>query len=276
VVDVVALVEVQGAGELLDVHDVRHFLAGKPQHRERAASARVAAGVERDDLDGHVGQAAGDLREVRQLPAHHRAPADRPLDRSLVQDRPHQRRPRLAEQLLARQPQRHPPLDLQGRRRGVAKQRDGARVVRRLEQPVHELHLERADDRGRRLQAEVLLEPVGGHVGERRPPAGLVRLPLQRLHLGAQVRIGDGVQGEQVIDVSVLEPDPAVFQPADLRARRADRVRGLIRGDSSRGPQPVQLAAKDQPVNGRAAGGGAVTISVVAEHLCPLSLWTRA
>jgi hypothetical protein len=216
VVDVVALVQVQGAGELLDVDDVRHLLAGEPQHRERAASARVAPGVERDDLDGHVAQAAGGLKEVGQLPAHDRAAADWPLDRSLVQDRPHQRWPWLGEHLLPGQPQRHPLVDLHGGRRGVAKQRDSARVVVCLEQPVHELHLERADDRGRRLQAEVLLEPVGGHVGEGRPPAGLVRLPLQCLHLGPQVRIGHGVQGEQVIDVPVLESDPAVFQPADL------------------------------------------------------------
>jgi len=100
VVDVVPLVQVQGAGELLDVDDVRHFLAGEPQHRERAASARVAAGLERDDLDGHVGQAAGHLKQVGQLPAHHRPAADRPLDRSLVKDRPHQRRARVTEQLL--------------------------------------------------------------------------------------------------------------------------------------------------------------------------------
>jgi len=98
----------------------------------------------------------------------------------------------------------------------VAEQRDRPRVVGCLEQAVHELHLKRADDRGGRLQAEVLLEPVGGDVGEGRPPARGVGPPLQGLHLGPQVRIGDGVQGEQVIDVAVLEPDPAVLQPADL------------------------------------------------------------
>jgi hypothetical protein len=89
VVDVLALIQVQGAGELLDVDDVRHVLASEPEHRERAARARVPAGRERHHLDGDVAQAAGHLGEVGQLPAHDRTAADRTPDGGLVQDRPH-------------------------------------------------------------------------------------------------------------------------------------------------------------------------------------------
>jgi hypothetical protein len=61
VIDVLALVQVQGTGELLDVDDVRHFRAGEPQYRERAASVRVSAALDRHDLDDDVALAVGDL-----------------------------------------------------------------------------------------------------------------------------------------------------------------------------------------------------------------------
>src|SRR5258708_23312028 len=97
--DVLALVQVQGAGELLDVDDVRHFRAGEPQYRERATSVRVPAGLDRHDLDDDVAL-AGDLDQPAQLLAHDGPAADLAADGALVQDQPHDRRALPGENLL--------------------------------------------------------------------------------------------------------------------------------------------------------------------------------
>src|SRR4051794_12272670 len=56
VVDVVAFVEVERAGELLDVDDVGQVLVREAQDGEGSAGRGVATGPERDDLQAHVGQ----------------------------------------------------------------------------------------------------------------------------------------------------------------------------------------------------------------------------
>src|SRR5438552_17903876 len=52
-VDLGRLVQVQRAGELLDVDDVAQVRLGEAQDGERAAERRVAARAERQDLQGH-------------------------------------------------------------------------------------------------------------------------------------------------------------------------------------------------------------------------------
>src|SRR5262249_59944980 len=66
VVDVIAPVEVEGAGELLDVHHVRHVGFAEAQHGERPAGCGVPAAAERHDLNGDMAQPS-DLNEVVQL-----------------------------------------------------------------------------------------------------------------------------------------------------------------------------------------------------------------
>src|SRR4051794_26374033 len=57
-VHLVALVQVQGADQLLDVGHVGQLRLGEPQDAEGAALRRVAAEPERHDLDRHVLQLA--------------------------------------------------------------------------------------------------------------------------------------------------------------------------------------------------------------------------
>src|SRR6185437_15460282 len=80
IVDVVALVQVEGAGELLDVDDVGEVLVGEAQDGEGAAGRCVAAGVEGDDLEAHVGQLGGLDERLDLAPDDGRA-ADRAAQR---------------------------------------------------------------------------------------------------------------------------------------------------------------------------------------------------
>ena len=175
VLDVRALLQVDGAGELLDVDHVRQVPLLEAQDGERPARAGVTAAGERDDLDGHV-RHRGHLDEVAELGAHHRGAADRPPQHRLVHDRPDPGRVRPGEQVLALEAQPDPALDLRRGRGLVAQPGDGPRVVLGLEQAVHELDLEAADGGGRGLQAEVGLEPVGQDVAVLGPPVRLAGL----------------------------------------------------------------------------------------------------
>ena len=65
-----------------------------------------------------------------------------------------------------------PALDLRRGRGLVAQPGDGPRVVLGLEQAVHELDLKGPDGRGRGLQPQVVLEPVGQDVAVPGPPVG--------------------------------------------------------------------------------------------------------
>src|SRR6185437_12206379 len=122
-VDFDGLVEVQGAGELLDVDDVGQVGLGEPQDGERAAHGRVRARAERQDLQRHR-RVVGYFGEVRELLADDLAAADRAAQRALVDDYPQLRRVRAPEDLLAAGPQLAPPGDLFfGGRRALADQR---------------------------------------------------------------------------------------------------------------------------------------------------------
>ena len=59
VIDIVALVQVQGAGELLDIDDVGQVGIGEAQDAEGTAGRGVPADVERYDLQLHIGQLGG-------------------------------------------------------------------------------------------------------------------------------------------------------------------------------------------------------------------------
>src|SRR6266581_6479658 len=59
-IDVIALVQVESARQLLDVDDVRHLGLAEAQHGERSPRRGVPAPAERHDLDGDVAQ-LGDL-----------------------------------------------------------------------------------------------------------------------------------------------------------------------------------------------------------------------
>src|SRR5690348_5855059 len=150
VVQVRGRLQVEGAGEVLDVDHVGQGGFGEAQDGERAARRGVAAVAERHNLQADLGQ-GGDLNQVLQLGAYHLAAAHGPAQRCFVHDRPHPGRVGGGEQVLAFHAQADPAVDLPGGRALVAEHRDRAGIVLGLEQAVHELELEGANDRRGRL-----------------------------------------------------------------------------------------------------------------------------
>ena len=245
------LVQVERAGQLLDVDDVLQVRLGEPEDAERSAHGRVRTGAERQDLQCHR-RVIHHLGEVLQLLADDFPAADRAAKRALVDHDPELRRVGPAQDLLAAGPQLAPPRDLfLGFRGALADQ--GAGVAFGLQQPRHELDLVGPDDRRGRLQAHVGLQPGGEDVGIGVPPARGVRFPGEVQQGGALLAVGDTVEGKEVAHIALLEADPAMFHPADLGVRAADGFRGLLSGNSPRLAQPVQLAAEHQPLDGRTA-----------------------
>src|ERR1035438_10789213 len=80
--------QVESAGELLDVDDIRQVRLSEAQHGKRATRSRVATAAERHDLEGDGGQ-PGDLLKVTQLGPHDLPATQRPPQRRLVHHRPH-------------------------------------------------------------------------------------------------------------------------------------------------------------------------------------------
>jgi len=134
---------------------------------------------------------------------------------------------------------------------GTAAAGDGQRVVLGLQQPRDELQLVGLDLRGRLLQTEVVLEPLGHQVAVRVPPALHVRLRDQVDDLRALLGVLHAVKGEQVLHVAFLEADPAALHPAQLRFRPADAVRGLAPADPGALAKSAQLGAEDEPAHRR-------------------------
>ena len=194
----------------------------------------------------------GHLEQPAELAAHHVPAADRAAQRRLVHHRPDAWRLRAGEQVLAGHPQADPAVDLGSGRGPVAEHGDRPGVALGLEQAVHELQLERSDQRGRRLQAQVGLEPVRQDVAVLGPPALVVGLPGQGQQPGPHLLVGHAVQGEQVGHVADLAADPAVLQAADLGPGGADLVTGLIRGDPGGLAETAQLSAEHHPDYGAA------------------------
>ena len=74
--------------------------------------------------------------------------------------------------------------------------------------------------------------------------------------LGALRLVRDPVQGEQVDDVALLEPDATQLQTADLGVRGADGVAGLLAVDTGSLTEPPQLRAEHD-----ARDGGTVVLA---------------
>jgi hypothetical protein len=181
----------------------------------------VGAGVERQDLQGHVGQLAG-LQEPLQLAAHDLGAAHRAAQGGLVDHRPQPRRLLAGEQHLAGHPQPHPPADLLAGVVEVGAADEGAHVVVGLEQAGDELALVGADQAGRRLQVHVRPEPRRQQVAVVLPPAGVVGVGGHGQELLDLVGVGDLVPAQQVDQVAPLEADLAVLEAVDLPFRGPD------------------------------------------------------
>jgi hypothetical protein len=245
-----ALVEIDGAGELLDVDHVRQVPLFEPQHGERPARGGVTAGGERGNLEGHVPKVSH-LEEVLELGAHHRAAADRASQHGLVHDRPDLRRPWPGEQALAAEAQADPAFDLGLWRGLVPEPGDGSRVVLGLEQAVHELDLETADGRSGGFQPEVRLEPVRQDVGVLHPPVRRVGPLDLREKPRLPGLVGHAVQDEEIPHVTALEADPAGLQPADLGPGRTDLGGGVLGRDASGLAKAAQPGAEQHAEHGR-------------------------
>src|SRR5215207_731056 len=254
-VQVLALVQVDRAGQVLDVDDVRQIRVAEPQQAERAAGGRVPAAGERQDLQRDVGPARHP-DEVLQMRAQDRPAADRPAQYGFVDDGPQPGGPFVAGQdLLTRRAQRDEPLDLGVRQHPLAPAElyDGPRVVRGLQQPGHELDLVGADQLGGDLEPAVGVEPGRGQVVVPLPPARVVRLAGQVQQAFTLGRVVELVEGQQIVDVAHLEADPAELEPADLGLRAADRPAGVGAADVGVLAHPAEVGAEHDPQGGRAA-----------------------
>jgi hypothetical protein len=252
VIDRLPLVQIEGAGQLLQVHHVGQVGLGEAQDAEWPSGGGVTAGLERNDLDGHV-RPFSRFEEVRQLPAHDAGAPDRASQHGLIQRHPQMRRLRPGEQGLPGHPQPNAPLDLIGWSGLMAKKRDGVGIFIGLQQAGHELDLIRADARGGFLKAQISLEPAGQDVGVVVPPAVGVGVARERQQRRALVLVGHPVEGEHGGDVPVLEPDPAGLEPLHFGLRRADHLPGVLDGDAPGLAQTAKLGTKQDAQHGRPA-----------------------
>ena len=134
-----------------------------------------------------------------------------------------------------------------------------ARVLLALQQPGDELELVGPDDRRHLLEPQVGLEPVRQQVAVLLPPDLGVGLAHELQDRGALGLDGDPVEGEQVDDVALLEPDAPQLQTADLGVRGPDGVAGLLAGDPGGLPEPPELRAEHD-----AGHGGPVVLARTA------------
>ena len=211
--------------------------------------------------------ALGRVDERLDLPAHRRPRADRPAQHRLVDDGPQLDRLRPVEDLLAAHPQVDAAVDLLCLGPAVAEQHHRPRVVRRLQQPRHELHLVRADQRGGGLQPEIGLEPVGQHVAVAVPPSGRVGLPGQGEQPLPLVGVDLAVEREQILDVALLEAHPPELHPADLGLGRPDLPAGVLPADPLRLAEPAQVRAEQHAQDRRATPGSGCLAS--GRHAAP-------
>jgi hypothetical protein len=212
----------------------------------------VRADVERDDLQGDVGQVC-DLQQVFQLGAHHGRAVRGPAQRRLVQHGPQLGGVGLDEELLALHPEADPPFDLLSGGVGVGDEDDGTGVVLGLHEAVDELHLIGADDRGSLFQPDVELEPSGQDVAVLLPPVRGAGRAGQGQQLLAFRLVGDPVQAEQVGHIARPGGAAPPLQSADLGVSGAYRLGGLRGGEVAGFPQPPQLRAQRDPQHGRPA-----------------------
>ena len=170
------------------------------------------------------------LDQVLQLLTDDFLAAHRAAQRTLVDDDPQLRRVGPAEDLLAAGPQLAPAGDLLFGGRGTLPDQS-AGVALGLQQARHELDLVGPDDRGRRLQAHVRLEPGGKDVRVGVPPSRGIRFPGQVQQRGTFLAVGHPVEGKEVAHIALLKADPPMFHPADLGVRAADSLGRLLGGN---------------------------------------------
>jgi hypothetical protein len=134
-------------------------------------------------------------------------------------------------------------------------------VLAGLQQPGHELHLVRSDQRRRSLQTQVGLEPAGQHVAVMLPPPGRVGLLRQRQQRRTFLFVRHAVQRQQVRDIALLEADPAQLHSADLGAGRSDLPAGSVSADVLGLAQPSQLTSEQDAEDRRAAARRVVLLA---------------
>lgn len=209
-----------------------------------------------------------DPDQMVDLRAHHLGPADRPPQHGLVHHHPDARRSGPGQQLLTAHAQRDPALGRLGRGVRIARAEQGAGVRLRLQQPVHELRLVRADLEGRLLQAQIRREPVGQDIAVRVPPAALVGL-AHRLQEGVDLLlVRHAVRLEELLGVG--EPEPGHlggFHPADGGVADADGLARLLECQPGLGAQLLELLAENHAQN----GGGAAPVGLRGHALPPHS-----
>src|SRR6266511_1826963 len=267
-VRVIALVQIERARKLLDVHHIREVRLGKPQDGERPGLGGMGPSMERQHLQGDVRQ-LGHLDQALELGTHYRRAAHPPPQRLLVHYCP-QLRGRIGpgEQLLPLHPQADASLDLLRGSRRVAVRDDRTGIVLGLQQTRDELHLIGSDQRRRLLQPEVRLEPARQNVAVALPPARGVGLARQRQQGCPLVLMDDAVQGEQVGDVAFLEADSPQFHPADLGFGSPDQVPGVLAADALGLAKSAQLGAEHDAQDSRPAGraDGWAAPSLIGAH----------
>jgi hypothetical protein len=212
----------------------------------------MRAAAERQDLQRHSGMVAH-LDQPAKLVPHDSRAAHWPAQRPLVHDGPQTGRVRAHEHLLPGEPRRDAPDDVV-LRQGVAQLDERPGVTLRLEQARNELELVVPDERGRRLQSEVRLDPVRQDVGVALPPARRVRVPGQLEQGLPLLARRHPVQGQQIGDVALFESDSSKLHAADLGMRTADGGRRLFGRHARVFAEPPQVAAKNEALHRRPAG----------------------
>ncbi len=215
---------------------------------------------------GHVGR----FEQTVDLRPHGAGTSDVTAQDGLVHHHPQLRRLRLGEQCLPFHPQRHMALDVRGPcladRTGA---QDGARVVLGLEQAGDEVRLVGAQEARGAFQADVHAEPVGQHVVEALPPAGLVGL-LGEFDEGVGLLVGDSVGLEEELDVRDLQPDLGRLHPAYGPGGDTEHLRRLVTAQADALPQILQALAENDLTHGR--GGPRFAHFRPPDALCPSSV----
>src|SRR6202012_2580006 len=232
------LVEVESAGEVFQVRDVREIRLGESQDGEPAGH-RVASYARRNDLQCEVPLTA-EAEQVTEPVAQDLLAAHGAAQRGLPDDGP-QLEPALGEPALPLLAQDDVPFRLV--QRDVADGEHGRGVLLGLQKARYERGLVDADRRRGLLHPDVGLEPVRQDVVVPVPPAGAVSLLGQVQQLLA-LDGADAVVGEQIKDVDLADGVPAELNAADLGFGATDRLSRGLRGDSPALPEPAQLRAQ--------------------------------
>src|SRR5260370_32664024 len=171
----------------------------------------MRARAERQDLERHRGVIRY-LDKVVQLLPDDVLGTYGTAQRALVNDCPHLRWVWSAEDFLPADPQLAPPRDLLFAGRGALPDQR-ARIPFSLKQSGHDLDLVGPDNRCRRLQAYVRLQPGRQDIRVGMPPPGRVRLPGQVQQRGTFFAVGHAVERNESAPLALLKPHPPLSHP---------------------------------------------------------------